>query len=87
MPSNNSDESLTELNFSNYSTIMETQLNTLETKLGQLLELCQSLRAENQKLRQQVAIANDQNKQLSERVSHARLRMEALLEKIPEVDL
>lgn len=75
------------MNFSNYSTIMETQLNTLETKLGQLLELCQSLRAENQKLRQQVAIANDQNKQLSERVSHARLRMEALLEKIPEVDL
>lgn len=66
---------------------METQLNTLETKLGQLMELCQSLRAENQKLRQQVAIANDQNKQLSERVSHARLRMEALLEKIPEVDL
>ncbi|MHB1676427.1 MAG: hypothetical protein ACYCSS_02650 [Sulfuriferula sp.] len=66
---------------------METQLNTLEIKLCQLLELCQNLRAENQKLRQQVAIANDQNKQLSERVGHARTRMEALLEKIPEVDL
>ncbi|MHB0992208.1 MAG: hypothetical protein ACYC3O_08100 [Burkholderiales bacterium] len=44
------------------------------------------MRAENQKLRQQVAIANDQNKQLSERVGYARKRMETLLEKIPEVD-
>ena len=66
---------------------MESQLNILEVKLGQLLELCQNLRAENQKLRQQIAVANDNNKQLSERVVTARVRMEALLEKIPEVDL
>ncbi len=66
---------------------MENELNTLEGKLCQLLDLCRNLRAENQKLRQQVAIANDQNKQLGERVSHARKRMEMLLEKIPEVDV
>ncbi len=65
---------------------MENELNTLESKLSQLLDLCRNLRAENQKLRQQVAIANDQNKQLSERVGYARKRMETLLEKIPEVD-
>ena len=74
------------MNFSNYSTNMENELNTLESKLSQLLDLCRNLRAENQKLRQQVAIANDQNKQLSERVGYARKRMETLLEKIPEVD-
>ena len=66
---------------------MESQLNTLELKLRQLLELCQNLRTENQKLRQQVAVANDHNKQLGERMAAARVRMEALLEKIPEVDL
>ena len=66
---------------------MESQINTLEIKLRQLLELCQNLRTENQKLRQQVAIANDQNKQLSERVTTARARVELLLDKIPEVDV
>lgn len=66
---------------------MDNELNTLESKLCQLLDLCKNLRAENQKLRQQVAIANDQNKQLSERVGYARKRMETLLEKIPEVDV
>ena len=66
---------------------METQLDVFENKLHQLLNLCKNLRAENQKLRQQVAIANDQNKQLSERVNQARRRMETLLEKIPEADV
>jgi len=77
---------LTQLNFSNYSTAMESQLNSLEIKLTQLLELCQNLRAENQKLRQQMAVANDQNKQLGERVIYARTRMENLLSNIPEGD-
>ncbi len=77
---------MTQLNFSNYSTAMESQLNSLEIKLTQLLELCQNLRAENQKLRQQMAVANDQNKQLGERVIYARTRMENLLSNIPEGD-
>jgi cell division protein ZapB len=63
---------------------MESQLNSLEIKLTQLVELCQNLRAENQKLRQQIAVANDQNKQLGERVIYARTRMENLLSNIPE---
>lgn len=75
---------MTQLNFSNYSTAMESQLNSLEIKLTQLVELCQNLRAENQKLRQQIAVANDQNKQLGERVIYARTRMENLLSNIPE---
>jgi cell division protein ZapB len=66
---------------------MEPQINSLEIKLRQMLELCQSLRSENQKLRQQIAIANDHNKQLSERVIYARTRMESLLSKIPGADL
>lgn len=66
---------------------MESQLNSLDIKLRQMLELCQSLRAENQKLRQQLAVVNDHNKQLSERVIYARTRMESLLTKIPGAEL
>ena len=66
---------------------MESQINSLEIKLRQMLELCQSLRVDNQKLRQQIAIANDHNKQLSERVIYARTRMESLLAKIPGAEL
>ena len=66
---------------------MESQINSLEIKMRQILELCQTLRAENQKLRQQIAVANDHNKQLSERVIYARTRMESLLDKIPGAEL
>ncbi|WP_124948475.1 hypothetical protein [Sulfuriferula thiophila] len=66
---------------------MESQINSLEIKMRQMLELCQSLRAENQKLRQQLAVANDHNKQLGERVIYARTRMESLLAKIPGAEL
>lgn len=66
---------------------MESKINSLETKLRLLLELCQNLRAENQKLRQQIVVANDHNKQLSERVIYARTRMESLLTKIPGAEL
>jgi len=66
---------------------MESQINSLEIKMRQMLELCQNLRVENQKLRQQIAVADDHNKQLSERVIYARTRMESLLAKIPGAEL
>jgi cell division protein ZapB len=65
---------------------MEIELNSLESKIRQLAQLCQNLRAENQKLRQQVAALGGDNKVLSERMIYARTRMESLLQKIPEGD-
>ena len=65
---------------------MEIELNALESKIRQLAQLCQNLRAENQKLRQQVAALGGDNKVLSERMIYARTRMESVLEKIPEGD-
>jgi cell division protein ZapB len=65
---------------------MEIELNSLESKIQQLAQLCQNLRAENQKLRQQVAALGGDNKVLSERMIYARTRMESLLQKIPEGD-
>ena len=63
---------------------MESELNALESKIQQLAQLCQNLRTENQKLRQQIAAATGEHKLLAERMTQARTRIETLLEKIPE---
>ncbi len=62
---------------------MDAQLDSLETKLGSLLDQCRALRMENQRLRQQIAVSNDQNKQLKERIAQASARLESLLAKLP----
>ncbi|MES2365719.1 MAG: hypothetical protein V4563_07500 [Pseudomonadota bacterium] len=63
---------------------MESELNALESKIQQITQLCQNLRTENQKLRQQIAAATGEQKLLAERMAQARTRIETLLEKIPE---
>ncbi len=75
---------MTQLNFPNYSVRMESELNALESKIQQMAQLCQNLRTENQKLRQQIAAATGEKKLLAERMTQARARIETLLEKIPE---
>jgi len=63
---------------------METDLNVLEAKLTQLVELCQSLRAENLQLRQELAQARDDTKQLKSQMTEASSRLEALIERLPQ---
>jgi cell division protein ZapB len=63
---------------------MDAELNTLEEKISQLVELCQRLRAENLHLRQQLVATTDQNKQLTDKISGAQNRLESLLQQIPE---
>jgi cell division protein ZapB len=65
---------------------MEGDLKSLEQKLGQFVELCQRLRADNQHLRQQLASAMSDNKQLNEKIGTATNRLENLLNQIPEED-
>ena len=65
---------------------MEADLKSLEQKLGQFVELCQRLRADNQQLRQQLASAISDNRQLSEKIGTATNRLENLLQQIPEED-
>ncbi|HET9404846.1 MAG TPA: hypothetical protein VFO57_09715 [Burkholderiales bacterium] len=65
---------------------MEADLKALEQKLGQFVELCQRLRVDNQQLRQQLASAMSDNKQLSEKIGTATHRLESLLNQIPEED-
>lgn len=63
---------------------MEAELNSLDDKIKQLLQLCQKLRKHNSALRQQLASMQSDNKQLTEKIGAARSRLEALLEQVPE---
>lgn len=75
---------MTQQKLANYSAGMLEELDALETKLAQLLERNQSVRAENAKLRQQVVAAENANKLLSERLAEVRRRMEDLSAKLPD---
>lgn len=63
---------------------MDVELKSLEAKINQFVALCQRLRADNHELRQQLASAQNDNKQLSEKVGDAKSRLESLLVQIPE---
>ena len=65
---------------------MEAEFKSLERKLSQFLELCQRLRDDNQQLRQQLATAISDNKQLADKIGTATNRLENLLNQIPEED-
>lgn len=63
---------------------MQAELDALENKLAQILERYQAMRAENLRLRQQLVAMENANKQLSDRLTEGRSRMESLLNKIPD---
>jgi uncharacterized protein (TIGR02449 family) len=65
---------------------MEAEFKSLERKLTQFVELCQRLRDDNQQLRQQLASAVSDNKQLVDKIGTATNRLENLLNQIPEED-
>jgi cell division protein ZapB len=62
---------------------MEAELNTLDEKITQLVQVCHRLRADNNELRQQLVAAQNQNKHLTEKIESARTRLEGLLSRIP----
>lgn len=63
---------------------MEAELKSLEQKIRQFVELCQRLRNDNQHLRQQLASALSENRQLHEKIGAATARLERILAQIPE---
>jgi cell division protein ZapB len=63
---------------------MYAELDTLEAKIRQVAELCHTLRQDNIALRQQLLTAQQDNKQLTTRLEAARMRLQALLETLPE---
>lgn len=65
---------------------MESELKSLEQKLSRFIELCHRMRVANEQLRQQLASAVNENKQLSTKIGTASARLENLLNQIPEED-
>jgi cell division protein ZapB len=63
---------------------MDAEFKSLERKLSQFVELCQRLRDDNQQLRQQLASAINDNKQLADKIGTATNRLESLLNQLPE---
>lgn len=62
---------------------MQSELDTLEQKLAQLVQLAQHLRAENLQLRQRIAAALNDRHKYEEKLGQAALRIEHILEKLP----
>jgi cell division protein ZapB len=63
---------------------MQAELDTLESKLAQLVQLTQRLRVENHQLRQELANALSQGRQYHDRIDSAKVRIEKLLAQLPE---
>jgi cell division protein ZapB len=62
---------------------VETEFNSLETKVAQFVSLCERLRAENHDLRRQLAAAHNDAKRLNEKIDGAKARLEGLLSRLP----
>lgn len=75
---------MTGLDFPNYSAMMDAEIVALEERIRQAVDLCQRLRGENSDLRQRVAQLQSENRQLADKITSARERLEGLLEQIPE---
>lgn len=63
---------------------MDAELKSLEDKINQFVALCKRLRVDNHQLRQQLASAQNENKQLADKIGDAKTRLETLLTHIPE---
>ncbi len=73
--------------FSNYSASMDADLKSLEAKLTKLIELSQSLRAENTALRQELIQTQSESKKLKENAEVVSSRLEAIIDRLPEESL
>ncbi|HZV62123.1 MAG TPA: hypothetical protein VFF75_06890 [Methylophilaceae bacterium] len=62
---------------------MDADLKVLEEKVARLIALCQSLREENLQLRQELAQAQDDTRQLRENMTLASAKLEALIDRLP----
>ncbi len=66
---------------------MQAELDTLEGRLAQLVQLAQRLRVENNSLRQELAQALSQGRQYHDKIDGAKSRLEQLLAQLPEEEI
>jgi cell division protein ZapB len=63
---------------------VEAEFASLESKVAQLVSLCERLRGESAELRRELAAAQQENRRLSERIEGARSRLEQLIARLPD---
>ena len=63
---------------------MQAELDTLESKLAQLVQLTIRLRKENYHLRQELDQALSQGRQCHDKIDSVKSRLERLLAQLPE---
>ncbi len=63
---------------------MNSEIEALEGKIDQVIELVGQLRAENEVLKNQIAAAELERLQLRQIMTTARERLEVLMDKLPE---
>ncbi len=63
---------------------MEKYFATLEQKIDRVIDQCDALRAENQRLRQELLMKNEQVRELTEKMDMARQRLQQLADQVPE---
>jgi hypothetical protein len=62
---------------------MESDLDQLEQKLAMLIAHARALRAANEGLRQDLAVATDRNREMTIKVQQAGARLDALIARMP----
>ena len=60
------------------------ELEALEIKIEQVLDLLHQARAENEVLKNRIAAADTERLDLRQKITAARQRLEVLMEKLPE---
>lgn len=63
---------------------MEKLFASLEEKIDRVIVQCDNLRAENQRLRQELIQKSEEVRALSDRMEEARHRLEQLIEQVPD---
>jgi cell division septum initiation protein DivIVA len=63
---------------------MQVELNLLETKLAQLVQVTKRMREENHQLRQDLAEALSHARQSDDKINNAKTRLENILAKLPD---
>jgi len=66
-----------------HSPRVENEFSALESKVTQVVTLCERLREENVSLREQLVSAQDDAKRLNAKIDGAKTKLEQLISRIP----
>ena len=63
---------------------MDADLKAFEEKISQLVQLCKSLREDNLEVRRALGLAQEAERQLKVRMQQAQVRIENIIDSLPE---